>query len=354
MSEENIKRTKVGNKIYVKSTEPNPIINSKIRKATEVIDRAQPKVRHPTSLHPVTDLNYYMDGYLKDNLNEVPRFLKKAWDCVIIVTGTGKVRIGKSTCAMQIAYYLAWLLNEQKKKKGEVPKDNPVPFNNINVAFDPDELMKVADKLPRNSVIVYDEGRAGLDSARAMENINKAMQDFFQECGQYGHVIVIVLPDFFKLNETIAIPRSLFLINVYTNRNYDRGYFSFFSEHRKELLYIIGKKKWGSTSKYLAVDDNFHGKFTQFFPINQEIYAQKKKEAIKKKKKNRLEVRWRLERDFSWYIMKRWLEISDEDIAKELKKYPDIKISKDTVTRALINVRKRLEREGYDVDDEEN
>jgi len=309
--------------------------------------RAKPNIPHATSMYPVTDLKYYMDGYLKENCDEVPKFLKKAWDCVIIVSGSGKVRIGKSTLAMQIAYYEAYILNEIKKKSGEVPKDNPVPFGIDNVAFDPDELMKVAGRLPRNSVIVYDEGRAGLDSARAMENINKSMQDFFQECGQYGHIIIIVLPDFFKLQETIAVPRSLFLINVYTDHNYNRGFFSFFSEHKKELLYIFGKKQFGSTAKYLSVKDNFHGKFTNYFPISEEDYGEKKRAAIKKKKKNRLELSWRNQRDYLFYILKYKFEVTEEDIAKELKRFPDVKLARETVLRAITAVKKRLEAESW-------
>lgn len=321
----------------------------KMPEEKRVEQRPKPHVPSATSMYPVTDLKYYMDGYLKDNLDEVPRFLKKAWDCVIIVSGSGKVRIGKSTLAMQIAYYEAWLMNEYKKKSGEVPKDNPVPFGIDNVAFDPDELMKVAGRLPRNSVIVYDEGRAGLDSARAMENINKSMQDFFQECGQYGHIIIIVLPDFFKLQETIAVPRSLFLVNVYTDHNYNRGFFSFFSEHKKELLYIFGKKQYGSTAKYLSVKDNFHGKFYEYFPIDTELYAEKKRQAIKKRKKSRIELNWRNQRDYCLYILKYKFELTEEDIAKELKRFPDVKIVRETVVRALNAVKKRLEAESWSV-----
>jgi hypothetical protein len=291
----------------------------------------------------VTDLQFPIDGYLMSNLNEVPKFLKKSWDCVIIVSGNAKVRIGKSTLAMQCAYYVAWLLNEIKKKKGEVPKNNPVPFDNTNVAFDPDTVMKLAEHKPKNSVIVYDEGRAGLDSARAMENINKAMQDFFQECGQYGHVIVIVLPDYFKLSETVAVPRSLFLLNAYTDKNYNRGFFSFYSEHRKELLYIFGKKKWGSTAKYYAIDDNFHGRFSDFFPINKEIYDEQKRIALKKRRKTRLEVRWHKERDVCFYLLKKLNSLSAEDIAKEVSRLTSIPLSHDGVHIGIKNVEKRLE-----------
>lgn len=324
---------------------------SEVKEEYSKEERVKPRIPHPTMKHPVTDLKYMMDGYLKTNLDEVPVFLEKAWDCVIIVSGSGKVRCGKSTLAMQVAYYEAYLLNEQKKKKGLVPKDNPVPFDTTHIAFDPDGLMKIAGKLPRNSVMVYDEGRAGLDSARAMENINKAMQDFFQECGQYGHVIVIVLPDFFKLNETIAVPRSLFLINVYTDKEYNRGYFSFFNEHKKEMLYIIGKKKFGSTSKYMAVQDNFHGKFGDFFPVNKDLYDEMKKDAIKKRRKTRLEIRWHFERDVMMYILNKEMGYTAEDIEKRMNSYPTIKITAKTIQRAWEKVEKIRKQEYLEEND---
>jgi hypothetical protein len=205
----------------------------------------------------------------------------------------------------------------------------------------------LAEKKPRNSVLVYDEGRAGFDSARAMENINKAMQDFFQECGQYGHVIFIVLPDFFKLSETVTVPRSLFLLNCHTDKNYNRGFFSFYSEHRKELLYIFGKKKWGSTAKYYSVDDNFHGKFSQFFPINKDIYDEQKRTALKKRRQTRLEVRWHKERDASFYLLKKLNSFTAAEIAKRIKEITFIPLSGEGVEVAIKNVDRKLSQEEY-------
>lgn len=322
-----------------------------IKEAVEV----RPEAHKPRtdSMYPVTDKMFYMNGFLRDNLNEVPKFLKKTWDCVVIVSGSAKVRIGKSTLAMQGAYYIAWLLNELRKRKKLVPEDTPVPFDNTHVAFDPEQLMKIAEKLPKNSVIVYDEGRAGLDSARAMENINKATQDFFQECGQYGHVIFIVLPDFFKLNETIAIPRSLFLLNCYVDKHYNRGYFSFYNEHKKELLYVFGKKKFGSTSKYLAVDDNFRGKFSDYFPLNKKIYDENKRRALRRKRQTSLEKRWHWERDVSWFMLHNRFDLTAEEITKSLNSYPDIKLSARTMTDVLGRVRSKLKKVGYDFGDDE-
>jgi len=40
-------------------------------------------------------VGYYMDEYLAINLMGIPRYLGKSWDCVGIISGHGKVRIGK-------------------------------------------------------------------------------------------------------------------------------------------------------------------------------------------------------------------------------------------------------------------
>jgi hypothetical protein len=190
-----------------------------------------------------------------------------------------------STMAQQIGYYAAWLLAGGKKK----PKKKSVPFNNTNIVFTPDQLVGLAQKLPKRSVIVYDEGRAGLDSIRAMENINKGMMDFFQECGQYQHVIIIVLPNYFRLSEDIAVPRSLFLVDVHHDAKYNRGYFKFYNEIQKEYLYVFGKKKLGTYAKYKSVNPSFNGRFTDSHPqIDVELYERQKREALVNKQKKKV------------------------------------------------------------------
>ena len=41
-------------------------------------------------------IGYYLDRWLKDNLDGIPNYIKKAWDVVGIISGRGKVRIGKA------------------------------------------------------------------------------------------------------------------------------------------------------------------------------------------------------------------------------------------------------------------
>jgi len=51
--------------------------------------------------------------------------------------------------------------------------------------------------------------------------------------------------------------------------------------------------------------------------------------------------------------MKKLFQLTADDIAREMKKYPDVRVVERTIDSALTNVRRRLEREGYDIDDEE-
>jgi hypothetical protein len=267
-------------------------------------------------------LPFYMDGYLKSNLDLVPSIVKKDWDAVIIVSGTGLVRSGKSYFASQIAWYVAHILNEERKKKGLVPQDNPVPFTLDNVFFSADELMDKAPKLPMNSVILFDEARAGLDSISSNSTINKSMQDFFSRCGFLNHIFILVLPDFFQLNQTTAVARSLFLVNVYVTKDLDRGYFTFFNKATKEKLYIYGKKKIGAEAKYFAVNSNFYGRFTDHFTLDEKEYKKKKLDSFEKSKQekdNKFKGKWCQQRDACIWILKREVKLTQQEISDKLK-----------------------------------
>lgn len=293
-------------------------------------------------------IGYYMDEFLAINLMGIPPYLTKAWDVVGIISGHGKVRIGKSTMAQQTGYFLAWLLaggcmnRNESTGKWFVSKhpDKQVNFNlKDNIVFDPDGLMKKAadlhKKYGRNQVIIYDEGRAGLDSASAMSAINKAMQDFFQECGQYGHVILVVLPNFFKLHEDYAVPRSLFLIDVYADKNLRRGFFSFYNESQKEWLYYLGKKRIGTSLKFGDTRPSFKGRFTPFLPIDKDEYDQAKADALRKKAFTRGERKWKKQRDAAIYLLYTKCELSIPEIAKHLTPLVGMRVGETMVQGAL-------------------
>lgn len=234
--------------------------------------------------------------------------------------------------AKQIGYFIAWILaggqlifDEKEKEKliGIIPPIRPVHFDtNENIIFSPNDLQKTAEELfkkyGKGQVIIYDEARGGLASDRAMESINKTMSEWFEQCGQYGHVIILVLPNFFKLHEDYAVARSLFLIDVYTDKFHNRGYFNFYNEIQKEKLYYFGKRRIGVTAKYAATDESFWGRFTKFTPCNERIYDKRKKEAIKNLKRTRYEKKFIKRYQGCVYLLKKLTELSFKAMAKEL------------------------------------
>lgn len=290
-----------------------------------------------------TVTGFYMQPYLARNLNTIPLFLKKSWDCIGIVSGHGKVRIGKSTMAAQVCFYIAWLLaggyhefdEGSKIIKTKLP-DKPVRFNlQENVVFSAEELQSRAvslyEKYGPHQVLMYDEGRQGLDSARTMESINKGMEDFLQECGFMGHVIIIVLPSFFKLHEDYAVSRSLFLIDVFADKNFNRGYFNFYNERQKEYLFHFGKKRVGTTAKYQASYESFWGKFTSWLPFDKTIYEEIKKVAIKKKRMNRMAKNLLLQRNTLLWVLRKKFDVSCKKLHELLLEIGGVNLKAQTI-----------------------
>lgn len=235
---------------------------------------------------PFNGKEWYIDGYLASALDSIAYNVNKDFDFVIMITGDRTVRVGKSVLGMTVSAYLSYALNLLGLKNEFSVKD---------IYFDNKEMMKEAFKKPKFHVNQYDEGREGLASAKSMKSMQQDLIDFFSECGQMNHVFVIVAPDFFKLNEEIAVARSEFLINVYrkdtqitTNKfkdgkarqvtRLDRGYFEFFSRKKKQNLY--DKSQSTRRRNYQLIKADFYGAFTNQYPVGEDEYRNKKKESL--------------------------------------------------------------------------
>ncbi len=219
----------------------------------------------------VTDLKFKLNTHLKNNCDSLIYNIKSDWDFILLVTGTSKTRVGKTYLASQIGYYLAHKLK--------------TPFSLKNFVFSGKELIKRANEFPKNSIIVYDEARAELESKRSIQVINQTIYDFFSECGMLNHIIILVLPDFFELQKRMAIGRSICLLNVFyrkekiihkkqTLQRFRKGYFQFYNERQKRHLYIKGKKNFDD---YSMGKPSFVGRFVDLLTINEESYNKEKK-----------------------------------------------------------------------------
>ena len=232
------------------------------------------------ALVEVTDKKYGMYPALRSNLDSIIYNLKRDWDFIIVITGSGNTRVGKSLLAQQVAYYFAYNLGTK--------------FDLENVVWDSEELIEKALEMPKNSVIIYDEAREGLESKKAIEKESRGLFDFFSQNGALNQIIILVMPDFFEMSKGIAVNRSIFLLNTYytnelrqTNikgrsvevQRFRRGYFEFYNKKNKRKLYIKGKRNFFSYEGGLF---NWRGKFPNYWVLPLEGYNQSKLEYIKR------------------------------------------------------------------------
>jgi len=214
--------------------------------------------------------------------------------------------------------------------------------------------MKRGHELPLNSVIIYDEGREGLDAKSTMMNINRTLETFFQECGVYNHFIIIVLPDFFSLNKNFATARSNFLINTYVDEKYNRGFMAFYNELKKEKLYEFGRRKLGSFARYGATDPNFRGRFTKWLPFSKTEYDRLKREALRKKRLSQTDVRISKQRDILIYLYKKYKDLNSKELSDEINDTFGVRIGRGVIRTSLQNAIKIEEAKMYvDTQEEE-
>ncbi len=276
---------------------------------------------------------FYMESYLVENLAPTPNYLKMDRDMVGIVSGHGEVRNGKSTFAIQIGYFLAWMqaggrMDLRKDEEGKhinpvvLKKPNkPINFSYENLVYTPEGLIDLAHtlhkKYGKGQVIVYDE-TSGLDSAGTMKAVNQMLNHFFQTCGAYNHIILVVLPNFFKLNEDIATTRSMFLVDTYSDENWKRGFFNFYGPTDKEWLYLNGKKLRGVRARYASQYPTFFGRFGSWIPFDKEEYESQKRKKLKEKIHGTREQKSREKMQGLLHLLKVKTSLTTADVAEEL------------------------------------
>ena len=96
----------------------------------------------------------------------------------------------------------------------------------------------------------------------------------FDIIGQRKLTLIFCMPTFFNLDRQIAVDHSLFLLHVYLGNNLERGFFAYFSNKSKRMLYELGKKEFHSYKKPSA---NWTGRFNDFhLPFEGDYFKLKK------------------------------------------------------------------------------
>lgn len=271
-----------------------------------------------------TGKEIYLDGNIVPVLDTLVYNLPNDWDFMVLITGDRMVRTGKSVMAMSICAYLADKLGTK--------------YDNDNVFFESQEMIDAAQQMPKNSILHYDEAREGLAAIKTMKIVQQDLIDFFNECGQLNHIFVLVLPDFFSMKEEIAVGRSELLINVYRKNvkvmrdmyktgnqipvvRFQRGYFELYNRTKKRILFDMARSS--KRKSYQLIKPNINGRFTNNYPIDEEIYKQKKVDALarfKEKKQKEKEVENKSTKAMKFFIkFCKEKKMTGDEIAKELE-----------------------------------
>lgn len=199
-----------------------------------------------------TQQAYYMDGYLKKNLDTAKEVVKKDWDMVFLVDGFEGC--GKSVLAQQVAKFC-----------------DPT-FCIDRITFTPKQFKEAVLAAKPYQAVIFDEAYGALNAKTAMQWINRSIVKMLTEIRQKNLFIIIVLPTFFDLVKYIAIWRSRALLHVYSGDDFERGFFCFYNIDRKKSLYVNGKKFYN----YSNPKPNFYGRFTDGYVVDTAEYKHKK------------------------------------------------------------------------------
>lgn len=202
---------------------------------------------------------FYIDGYLRANLEDLKRNVKKDYDAFTIIAG--RERYGKSTLAAQAAIYV-----------------DPT-FNLDKCVFTAEQFVEAVEKAKQYEAIVFDETMGYLSSRGAMSGFNKALIKVMSEMGFKNLFIFLCIPNFFELDRYAAMWRSTGLLLVYR-----RGCFGSYNYPTKKNLYLFGKKYYS-----YKIPPNVVGSFGKYFPYDKEAYDLKKKQATMQWKKDKKE-----------------------------------------------------------------
>lgn len=210
------------------------------------------------------DDTFAMNTMLYNKIQIAKEFVaKKDYDLCFLVDGPEGS--GKSVFAMQLAYSF-----------------DPT-FSLEHTCFSPEEFLNAVKTSGKCQAIVYDEAYRGLSSRQAMSQINKLIVSVMMEMRQKNLIVIIVLPTFFMLDRYVAIFRSKGLFHIYQNKG-RRGYWLFYNEYEKKVLYILGKKLMSYGKPRVKFKGTFNGKYV----IDEDAYKQKKSTALFKSEEKKL------------------------------------------------------------------
>lgn len=176
----------------------------------------------------------------------------------------GQVGSGKSTKGANDLRYIS--------------KDRFDPDKHM-IGSDYDDAIEKIEKVPKGEWLLFDEGSVFFKSVDVMTKESKSLADIFDIFRQKNLVVMICMPSFFRVNPTLAIERSHFLVRTYvlTKKGHKDSFrFKYYGRKKKEILYNVGKKE----RNYNVVRTTIKGHFTPCYLIENEEYKEFKLQTL--------------------------------------------------------------------------
>lgn len=212
--------------------------------------------------------DYYIDGYLKSNLDALKKNVRKDYDAFALIVG--REGFGKTTLSFQIALYC-----------------DPT-FNLSRVCFTAEQFLDAVQNADKYQAIVFDETMGYLSSRNGMSRFNRALIKVMSEMRSKNLFVFLNIPNFFMMDWYVALHRTTGLLYVYK-----RSFFGSYDYPTKKKLYMEGKRHHA-----YSTPPNFRGRFVKYFPLNFKEYEKKKQEAIDMwAEHKKMESLWKKQRD---------------------------------------------------------
>lgn len=212
----------------------------------------------------VTDKKYFIENKLLEKLDMIcDRVTKQKLDAWIIVDGAEGY--GKSNFSVGSAYYCAY----KTKRK----------FGLDNIFFDIDKFIEYVESTEKQ-VIIWDEAALGGLASGWQNKLQQKLIQLVMTVRKKRHIVFMNIPRFTKLNEYLAIDRTIGLVHVYARHEKQIGRFCYYKKSSKMWVYEnYRKKKLGAYQKYVS----FHGTFREALPLvlEEKEYDKRKDKAIK-------------------------------------------------------------------------
>ena len=208
----------------------------------------------------INQQNYYMDGYLKDNLKYVKERVIHHNNMMVCIID-GKVGSGKSTIAAQMAYFCS---------DGK--------FTLEHETFTSKETTNVMRNIFKGGSIVVDEAFDQMNRRTSRSSANMLTISLLQRMRVKQVFVFIVLPYIYDLDKNIILGLADTFIHCYRKPFGQRGQYQVYDEEGIKNLWLFGRQSYSYSEK--IAKPNFRGKFTKYFPLDYNVYEEKKEKEM--------------------------------------------------------------------------